>query len=206
MRSILAIVLTFCWAMYSTASAEPGTFSGGITTGTSNWTFEAGGADEREQNLVFGIAGRYTIPVGDRTFFGPHIALNKETTALEGAYAFGGDGISGKAEINWSADILTRFGIDLGEISPYVAGGISIANATAKASSTYNNMVVFDDSATHVGWKLAIGADFDLTDQLAMFVQAEYADYGMEKYEYNDVSFEAAGKQKAIRVGLMYKF
>ena len=203
MKSFKIGVLIWCWSV-SLAFADQGKFSVGVTAGQSDWTFESEGEDEDLKGASFGLAARYTIPVGDRAFFGAHMAFTKESANLEDSENIYGYDVKAKFETDWSSDILARFGTDLGGVSPYVAGGLSIAKATLEGSA--DGREFFNESATHLGWKIALGADLDLTEQLTMFLQAEYADYGKEKYEDENFIVEAEGKQKAIRFGVMFSF
>lgn len=57
-------------------------------------------------------------------------------------------------------------------------------------------------SKVHFGGKFALGADFELTDNVVMFTQAEYSIYNSRNYSGLKVDYD----ETAGRIGLMYRF
>lgn len=201
-RNILALVLMGC--LSTAVQAGNDGFSIGLTGGISDYVFQDEGNNfpkHDEQGPSWGIAARYTVPVGERSFIGVHFGFRRETAELDNNDDRW-DYHRGNNKTDWSGDLMARFGTDFGRVSPYIAGGVSMARSTIEVLPGDFSLGI-NKSATYTGWKVAVGADVDLSERLSMFVQAEHADYGSENYTDE---IRGALTQQALRLGLMLNF
>lgn len=138
----------------------------------------------------FGAMARVTQMLHNGVFFGLQLSGTMETAneSHEGTALVGGISRTTRVEVesNFSADIMGRFGANLGGVSPYIAGGLSILNAEMKLSRRWPSGRTLSDTAsdTHTGWKIALGADFNATENIRIFAQAGYTQYGKKSYSF----------------------
>ena len=206
-----------------------GTFLGlvdiGVTGGHSWFDYEdANPAPELLEasggNANVGVEVRYTLPVFKAgTFIGLQAAWRKETARLKARLVEQTPRIMGSTDASyepqWTADLLARLGHDFGRFSIYASGGLSVIDSQVQ---TVTSVLVLGanvpvrrkdkDSQYHLGWKAALGADIELHRHWLLFLEAEYADLGTEKYFESRVGnlFERSLKNYGGRGGILYRF
>lgn len=118
-----------------------------------------------------------------------------------------------KMESKYNGDLMARLGMRFGNFSPYVAGGISINNTELMLTEARNGGLGSRTEAnTYLGWKVAVGADANITDNILFFVQAAYADYGTKDItalmpvRNQTINLEAEISTAEAKAGIMYEF
>ncbi len=122
----------------------------------------------------------------------------------------------------WNADIQGRIGREfntgIGSFSPYAAFGAAFISAKVQGerlsvSGGERRMIEstggFNSTKTFIGWKASFGLDYDITEQIQLFVQGEYADYGEQSFgsvspEVGDLNIEL--DSLGGRAGVLFKY
>ncbi|MCL6229931.1 outer membrane protein [Bartonella bilalgolemii] len=120
----------------------------------------------------------------------------------------------------WAGATRVRIGFAADRIMPYVAGGVAYTQLqdTLDVSVSQGKMPVqrvdetepssqtstVDESKTMIGYTLAAGVDFAMTDNVMLRAEYRYSDFGKKKL-HND-KFEVSYKANDFRVGVAYKF
>lgn len=164
---------------------------------------------------TFGLIGQVFMPVSNEGLkVGVQIGAAYETanksSSLSGEVEYQGEtydfSAGAKASVKWSFDVMPMIAYDLGEITAMAGGGLSVIIAEIAASATANDTTVkFSERQTHIGWKVAGGLNFNLSESFVAFAQIHYAQYQGKKY------FDLAGTDEKLevfsgRAGLMYRF
>jgi outer membrane immunogenic protein len=63
-----------------------------------------------------------------------------------------------------------------------------------------------DDSNTHVGWTIGIGAEYAFTPNWIARAEVRYTDFGSKTYDLLEGPVDSSWDQTAVTVGLSYKF
>ncbi len=193
-------------------------FSIGVTGGYSSWDTNSslvtrpplsGGGPGREIDdsaASVGVAVRYTAPINEMVFAGIHIGWQKDFVNISEELLIGTISARVKGDVDWSMDFLGRIGMHAGSVAPYIAVGPSIARGAIKVLA---DDVTYADNKTHLGFKIAVGIDFPVTDQISAFIQGEYADYVDKTYSDDrlpGIRYKIDADTLGGRVGLMYRF
>lgn len=143
------------------------------------------------------------MPIGSDSFLGLHTEFRAETGEIKERFRFDGGELALAFNKKWSADILGRLGHRFGSFAPYVAAGVSIMQVKAKERVIYWPGILSDsETKVHIGGKFALGADFEITENVVTFTQVEYTIYNSRKYGAVKIEYD----ETAARVGVMYKF
>ena len=120
-----------------------------------------------------------------------------------------------ETEISWVADVLWLAGFDLGEVSAfggqlgdvsvfgllggsYAGGEVGVAIPSLDASGS--------DDAKHFGWKFGAGAEFDVSESVALQVRATYTLFEESTYRDQGVSIGIEPGAFEVRASLLYRF
>ncbi len=120
-----------------------------------------------------------------------------------------------ETEISWVADVLWLAGFDLGEVSAfggqlgdvsvfgllggsYAGGEVGVTIPALDASGS--------DDAKHFGWKFGAGAEFDLSESVALQVRGTYTLYEESTYRDQGVSLGVEPGAIEVRASLLYRF
>ncbi|MDD9328996.1 MAG: porin family protein, partial [Bartonella sp.] len=122
----------------------------------------------------------------------------------------------------WAGATRVRIGFAADRIMPYVAGGVAYTQlqdtlitsigteqvpaqkADGKDKETSGQSSTADETKTMIGYTLAAGVDFAMTDNVMLRAEYRYSDFGKKKL-HND-KFEVSYKANDFRVGVAYKF
>lgn len=111
-----------------------------------------------------------------------------------------------RAQLDWLASIRGRLGFAIGNALIYGTGGIAWAHSELKVVATGVGAGSWSDSGTHTGWVAGGGAEFKLTPNLSVRLEALH-------YRLGDVDFYVAGSGipldldvTAVRAGLTFHF
>lgn len=111
-----------------------------------------------------------------------------------------GDTLGGfvSREINWSGDVTGKIGFAVESLLFYGKAGLAFANSTGSVFAT-------DDTETHIGWMAGLGVAVKATEDISLFAEYNYADYGAKTYDYGfdvDTSFTT----QAVKFGANWHF
>ena len=100
-------------------------------------------------------------------------------------------------DINWSGDLTGKLGFAVESILIYGKAGLAYANSTGFAFGE-------EDTQSHLGWTAGIGIAAKVTDEVSIFAEYDYADYGEQDYDYFDdtTSFTT----QAVKFGANWHF
>ena len=211
----LAVAMLASAPVAAAVAQDDDGFALGAYGGLTNWdaTIEGADSDLGESGMNLGVMARFTVPLGGDMYAGAQASLS----LMEGAeWNQGGSLRVGQAtvtatlegEIERSADLLAIFGIRAGDgLAYYVGAGLAQASGAISYSGSYVSgddvlSVSGSESATHTGYKLALGLDMSLDDDIGMIVQFDYADYGEADYGALPIDMTAMG----LRLGGLYRF
>jgi opacity protein-like surface antigen len=102
-------------------------------------------------------------------------------------------------DLNWNGHLRARAGFAADQFLVYVAGGLAFADFTLTEGA-------FSDTQTHVGWTLGVGAEYAVTDNIALRAEYLYDDLGTADYLLDDEPYEVALKTHTVRLGLSVAF
>jgi outer membrane immunogenic protein len=189
-----------------------------------------GGQDDNQSNLfedpvpadsfdvdgfLGGVHGGYNWQV-DQMVFG--IEGDIDYTNIKGSegYAgyvpnFGYDYVEGSLELksNWQASLRLRAGYAVDNFLLYATGGVAFADGKMTSSGyNYDDGAGYssDDSNTHVGWTIGIGAEYAFTPNWIARAEVRYTDFGSKTYDLLEGPVDSSWDQTAVTVGLSYKF
>lgn len=114
--------------------------------------------------------------------------IRGENVVTGSASGFGGTGAltaSASSTIDWLGTVRARVGVPVfdGRLAPYVAGGLAYGGVTSSASFAAAGGAIGAAASVHktstdVGWTVGTGADYALTDRLALRAEYLYVDLG----------------------------
>jgi outer membrane immunogenic protein len=99
---------------------------------------------------------------------------NETGNALYGAYTT-------TARLNWTGAVTGHLGVTMDNLMLYVLGGVAFANNTLTADDGVPASLL-QDTQTHVGWVAGIGAAAKVSDNVSVFGEVRYAEYGSKQY------------------------
>ncbi len=163
----------------------------------------AGGSTFKPSGNNFGLTARLTHELDSGVFFGAqgNVVLERGDDTIIGA-------LNTKVESERSFDLMGRLGKRFGAVSPYVTGGVSWLQVKA---TTAVGALSDSKKNTHRGWKIGLGADYDVTDHVTLFGQLAHARYGKENYNFSagNTSLAKASAEidtNELKVGVIYNF
>jgi outer membrane immunogenic protein len=119
--------------------------------------------------------------------------------------------IEGNLEMKseWQASLRARAGYAFDNFLVYGTGGIAFADGKM-SSNGYNfdtdTNFGSDDSNTHVGWTVGVGAEYAFSPNWIARAELRYSDFGHKTYQLLEGPVDADFTQTAVTVGLSYKF
>lgn len=81
-------------------------------------------------------------------------------------------------QINWTASLRARAGVSFDAILLYGTAGLAVANSTTEIFG------FADDTNTHVGWTVGVGAEAMVAENVSAKLEYRYSDYGSQTYDY----------------------
>jgi len=102
--------------------------------------------------------------------------------------------------VNWTGAVTGRLGVEVDSVLPYALVGVAFANGTRTGINGTTT-----DSQTHTGWTAGVGVEAMVADNLSVFAEYRYTDYGSRTYAVPSTpGVDLAGS--SVRVGLNYHF
>ncbi|MDF2984005.1 MAG: hypothetical protein K0Q69_3777 [Devosia sp.] len=80
-------------------------------------------------------------------------------------------------QINWEASLRARAGVSLDAILLYATAGVAVANSTTEIFG------FADDTQTHIGWTVGVGAEAMVSENVSVKAEYRYSDFGAADYE-----------------------
>lgn len=154
------------------ADIDPNGFNGGALLGAN---FQA-------DCLVFGVEG--DIGFGDMKGSDNDVGL--------------GD-VDAEAKIQWNGHVRARLGYSAGEVMPFIAGGLAIADVDVDTN-------LGDDHNTHYGWSLGGGIDWAVSEQFIVRAEYIYDDYGSKTYDIDNTDIDGKLNSQTVRAALIWNF
>ncbi|WP_119275203.1 outer membrane protein [Taklimakanibacter deserti] len=154
------------------ADVDPDGFIGGALLGGNFQT----------DCLVFGLEG--DIGFGD----------------VDGSGDTGIAGIDADADLKWNGHVRARLGYSLGEVLPFIAGGLSAAKIDVDTDG------FGDDNNTHWGWTVGGGIDWAVSEQFIIRAEYLYDDYGSKTYDFDGVDVDGDLTASTVRAALIWNF
>lgn len=156
-----------------------------------------GGYNWQMDQFVFGVEGDidYTNIKGSEGYAGFVPDLGDVVGQLE-------------LESNWQASLRLRAGYAVDNFLLYATGGVAFADGKLTSSGFDGNDVYYssDDSNTHVGWTIGVGAEYAFSPNWIARAEVRYTDFGSKTYELLEGPVDSSWDQTSVTVGLSYKF
>ena len=101
-------------------------------------------------------------------------------------------------DLDMNAHIRARLGWSMGDVMPFIAGGLAIADVEAESSED-------DDSHTHLGFTIGGGIDWALSDSFILRAEYLYDNYEEKSYDVgSDVDIDL--DTHTVRAALIWNF
>lgn len=150
--------------------------------------------------------------VGDFDIDGWQAGLQAGVLGQSGNFVYGvegtinwadlsGDYLGGDATgtVNWTGSLVGKAGFAVDSILFYGVAGVAFANGTGSYLSD-------EVTNTHTGWTAGVGIAAKVTDEMSVFAEYDYADYGSKTYDFGGPSVDADLNTSTIKVGLNWHF
>jgi outer membrane immunogenic protein len=105
----------------------------------------------------------------------------------------------GKFESRWNGATRGRVGYAFDRFLVYGAAGVAYADTRVKAGGA-------KDSQATIGWTVGGGAEYAVTDNVALRADYRYVAYGKEKYDLGPASGKVSYSEHRVMGGVSYKF
>jgi opacity protein-like surface antigen len=108
-------------------------------------------------------------------------------------------------QINWEASLRARAGVAFDAVLLYATAGVAVANSTSEIFS------ILDDTQTHIGWTVGIGAEAMVAENVSAKLEYRYSDFGSATYDYftlipPGLSTESTITQHSLTAGVNFHF
>jgi opacity protein-like surface antigen len=181
-------------------AASPATWEGayigahaGFGAGTVNWETEFSTTGEYDlDGWALGGQIGYNWQI-DNIVFGLEADLSLSDISGED------DAVLAARQVNWLASARGRVGFALDSVLLYGTAGLAVANSTGE-------FFFFDDTQTHVGWTVGLGAEVLVTDNVSLKAEYRYSDYGAETYDYTVFDVDTGFTTHTATVGVNFHF
>ena len=122
-------------------------------------------------------------------------------TNLEGSHRFTIPAPSGvlSFKTEWQGSARLRAGYAIDNFLLYATGGLAFAQGKLTSRGV-------DDSNTHFGWTVGVGAEYAFTQNWIGRAEVRYSDFQKKSYDTPDGRVKAGWNQTTATVGISYKF
>lgn len=107
--------------------------------------------------------------------------------------------VDADAEISWNGHVRARLGYSFGEVMPFIAGGLAIADVDVDSS-------LGDDTNTHYGWTIGGGIDWAVSEQFIIRAEYLYDDYGSKGYNIDNTDIDGDLSASTVRAAFIWNF
>jgi opacity protein-like surface antigen len=109
------------------------------------------------------------------------------------------DGAGENDTVDWLGSTTGRIGFVADSFVPYLKGGIAYAGGTGWAEDE-------SDSQTHIGWTVGAGVELAVADNISVFAEYDYYDFGEATYDFTPFDADVTSTLNAVKVGLNVGF
>lgn len=148
--------------------------------------------DEDVQGFFGGIQLGYNFQ-SDALLFGVQTDLSLSGIASDE------DGGGDDDTIDWLGSTTGRVGFVADSFVPYLKGGIAYAGGTGHALDE-------EDSQTHIGWTVGAGLELAVADNISVFAEYDYYDFGEATYDFTPFDADVTATLNTVKVGLNVGF
>ena len=206
-------------------SAAADEFRVGAQAGIPNWSMDievsllsvSASADPGVSPSA-GLVAQYVTKTDDEVengfFTGVEAGFTSESGSGSEELTLLGTQVEVDAEVSWVADLLWLAGFDLGDgvlggqfgdVSVFGLVGASYAGGEVGVTVPALDATGSDD-AKHFGWKFGAGAEFDVSESVALQVRATYTLYEESTYRDQGISLGVEPGAFEVRASLLYRF
>jgi outer membrane immunogenic protein len=100
--------------------------------------------------------------------------------------------------IDWFGSTTIRAGVAVDSFLPYLKAGVAYGAGTGTNDS-------ITDTQTFVGWTAGIGAEVAVTDDISLFAEYDYYDFGTATFDFGD-DVDVGATLSVVKVGLNFAF
>ena len=101
--------------------------------------------------------------------------------------------------IDWLGSTTGRVGFVADSFVPYLKGGIAYAGGTGWAD-------VESDSQTHIGWTVGAGLEVAVADNISVFGEYNYYDFGEATYDFTPFDADVTSTIHTVKAGINFGF
>lgn len=223
-KSLLAGAILLPLGLGTSAAADE--FRVGAQAGIPNWSMDvevpllsvSASADPGASPSA-GLVAQYVTKTDDEVGKGFFVGVEAGFTSESGSGSEELDILGAQVEvdagISWVADVLWLAGFDLGNVAAFggqlgdvsVFGLVGASYAGGEVGVTLPALGVSgSDDAKHFGWKFGAGAEFDVSESVALQVRGTYTLYEESTYRDQGVSLGVEPGAFEVRASLLYRF
>ena len=207
-------------------SAAADEFRVGAQAGISNWSMDievpllsVSASADPGANPSAGLVAQYVTKTDDEVddgfYVGVEVGFTSESGSGSEELTLLGAQVEVDTEMSWVADLLWLAGFELGDVSAFggqlgdvsVFGLVGASYAGGEVGVTVPSLDVSgSDDAKHFGWKFGAGAEFDVSESVALQVRATYTLYEESTYRDQGISLGVEPGAFGVRASLLYRF
>jgi len=108
-------------------------------------------------------------------------------------------------QINWEASLRARAGVAFDAVLLYATAGVAVANSTTEIFG------LLDDTQTHIGWTVGVGAEAMVAENVSAKLEYRYSDFGAATYDFITIippglSSDSTITQHSLTAGVNFHF
>ena len=185
------------WGNNGWTDKQPGDANFGVSEGSHSPSGVSGGLQvgcdyQFAGNIVLGLQGDF----------------NLTNAKASHADLIGGAGFTDKSQTNWYATVAPRIGYAFDRFLPYVKGGVAFENLDVKWTGP---ALSGTGSQTRTGWMLGLGGEYAVTQQVTVFLEYNYLDFGKKDatFAVSDGTKWVSGideSKSVVKAGVNWRF
>jgi len=169
-----------------------GGYGAGVLNLSAPGFIDADDEDEDVDGFFGGVQLGYNFQ-SDALLFGVQTDLSLSGIASDE------DGGGEDDTIDWLGSTTGRVGFVADSFVPYLKGGIAYAGGTGHALDE-------EDSQTHIGWTVGAGLEVAIADNVSVFGEYDYYDFGEATYDFTPFDADVTSTLNTVKVGLNVGF
>lgn len=169
-----------------------GGYGAGVLNLSAPGFIDADDEDEDVDGFFGGVQLGYNFQ-SDALLFGVQTDLSLSGIASDE------DGGGEDDTIDWLGSTTGRVGFVADSFVPYLKGGIAYAGGTGHALDE-------EDSQTHIGWTVGAGLEVAIADNISVFGEYDYYDFGEATYDFTPFDADVTSTLNTVKVGLNVGF
>jgi outer membrane immunogenic protein len=97
-------------------------------------------------------------------------------------FSGGGTTVVASSKLNWLGTFSGRIGYAFDQLLVYATGGVAVGSNTVTVVASGTNTGTAQDTQTHTGWTVGLGAEYRLSQSWSIGGEYRYADLGTKTY------------------------